>query len=120
MNVPNNRRNIVLRHGIGQFLLDHVEVIHVGLVVLAVVDLHNLGGDHLEIDKDRKDISNCQLTWIERCLLIISTRILLAPKRCSRKEDQVGCAERVNWNDTSDFVFFYIFDGGEKLMYNYY
>ena len=54
MNVPNNRRNVVLRHGIRQLLLDHVEVIHVGLVVLAVVDLHNLGGDHLEVDKDRK------------------------------------------------------------------
>ena len=54
MNVPNNRRNVVLRHGIRQLLLDHVEVVHVGLVVLAVVDLHNLGGDHLEIDMDRK------------------------------------------------------------------
>ena len=116
MNVPNNRRNIVLRHGIGQLLLDHVEVIHVGLVVLAVVDLHNLGGDHLEIDKDRKDISNCQLTWIEMCLLIISTRILLAPKRCSRKEDQAGCAERVSWHEISDFVFsfHFFFDGREK------
>ena len=53
-NIPNDRRNVVLRHGIRQLLLDHVEVIHVGLVVLAVVDLHNLGGDHLEIDIDRK------------------------------------------------------------------
>ena len=83
-----------------------------------MVDLHNLGGDHLEIDKDRKDISNCQLTWIERYLLIISTKILLAPKRCSRKEGQVGCAERVSWNETSDFVSFYIFYVREKLMYN--
>ena len=118
MNVPNNRRNVVFCHGVRQLLLDHVEVVHVGLVVLAVVDLHNLGGDHLEVDKDRKDISNCQLTWIERCLLIISTRILLAPKRCSRKEDQAGCAERVSWNEISDFVSFYVYlDGREKLMY---
>merc|ERR1719422_1463919 len=43
---PNNRRNVVLGHSIRQLLLDHVEVVHVGLVVLAVVDLHNLGGDH--------------------------------------------------------------------------
>ena len=61
-----------------------------------MVDLHNLGGDHLEVDIDRKDISNCQLTGMERNVLIISARILLAPKRCSRKEDQAGCAERVS------------------------
>ena len=54
MNIPNNRRNVVFCHGIRQLLLDHVEVVHVGLVVLAVVDLHNLSRDHLEIDMDRK------------------------------------------------------------------
>ena len=63
-----------------------------------MVDLHNLGRDHLEIDMDRK----------------VSTRILLAPKRCSRKEVQAGCAERVSWNEISDFVLFYMLDGREK------
>ena len=43
-----------LKELIRQLLLDHVEVVHVGLVVLAVVDLHNLSRDHLEIDMDRK------------------------------------------------------------------
>ena len=64
-----------------------------------MVDLHNLGGDYLEIDMDRK----------------VSTRILLAPKRCSHKEGQAGCAERVSWNEASDFVSFYIFIGERKV-----
>ena len=46
--------DVILSHGLGQLLLGDIEVVDVGLVVLAVVDLHNLGGDHLEVDLDRK------------------------------------------------------------------
>ena len=37
--------NIGLGHSLGQFLLGHIEVGHVGVVVLAVVELHDLGAD---------------------------------------------------------------------------
>ena len=56
-----------------------------------MVDLHNLGGDHLEIDMDRK----------------VSTRILLAPKHCSRKEGQAGCAELLSWNEILECLLLY-------------
>ena len=37
--------DIVLGHGLRQLLLGHVEVVDVGLVMLAVVELHDLGAD---------------------------------------------------------------------------
>ena len=37
--------NIGLGHSLGQLLLGHIEVGHVGVVVLAVVELHDLGTD---------------------------------------------------------------------------
>ena len=46
---PNDGGDIILGDSISQLLLDHVEVVDIGLVVLAVVDLHDLGGDHLHV-----------------------------------------------------------------------
>ena len=37
--------DIILGHGLGQLLLRHVEVVDVGLMMLAVVELHDLGTD---------------------------------------------------------------------------
>ena len=37
--------NIGLGHSLGQLLLGHIEVGHVGVVMLAVVELHDLGAD---------------------------------------------------------------------------
>ena len=37
--------HIGLGHSLGQLLLGHIEVGHVGVVVLAVVKLHDLGAD---------------------------------------------------------------------------
>jgi len=41
----NHRRDIAFIDGIRELLLGEVEVVHVGGVVLAVVQLHDLGGD---------------------------------------------------------------------------
>ena len=41
----NHRGHVVLGHSFGQLLLGHVEVVDVGGVVLAVVELHDLGAD---------------------------------------------------------------------------
>ena len=46
---PNDRGDIILGNSISQLLFDHIEVVDIGLMVLAVVDLHYLGGDHLNI-----------------------------------------------------------------------
>ena len=46
---PNDRGDIILGNSISQLLFDHIEVVHIGLVVLAVVDLHYLRRDHLHI-----------------------------------------------------------------------
>ena len=46
---PNDGGDIILGDSISQLLLDHVEVVDIGLVVLAVVDLHDLGRDHLHV-----------------------------------------------------------------------
>ena len=46
---PNDGGDIILSDSISQLLLDHIEVVDVGLVVLAVVDLHYLGRDHLHV-----------------------------------------------------------------------
>ena len=44
---PNDRWDVILCNSISKLLLDHIEVVDIGLVVLAVVDLHNLRRDHL-------------------------------------------------------------------------
>ena len=41
----NHRGDVLLGHGLGQLLLGHVEVVDVGGVVLAVVELHDLRAD---------------------------------------------------------------------------
>ena len=46
---PNDGGDIILGDSISQLLLDHIEVVDIGLVVLAVVDLHDLGRDHLHV-----------------------------------------------------------------------
>ena len=46
---PNDRGDIILGNSIRQLLLDHIEVVDIGLVVLAVVDLHYLSRDHLNV-----------------------------------------------------------------------
>ena len=46
---PNDGGDIILGHSISQLLFDRIEVVDIGLVVLAVVDLHYLSGDHLKV-----------------------------------------------------------------------
>ena len=41
----NHRGHVVLSDSLGQLLLRHIEVVDVGGVVLAVVELHDLGAD---------------------------------------------------------------------------
>ena len=47
---PNDRGDIILSNSISQLLFDHIEVVDIGLVVLAVVDLHYLCRDHLDVN----------------------------------------------------------------------
>ena len=49
MRSPNDGGDIILGNSISQLLFDHIEIVDIGLVVLAVVDLHNLGRDHLHV-----------------------------------------------------------------------
>ena len=59
---PNYGGDIILGDSISQLLLDHIEVVDIGLVMLAVVDLHNLRRDHL--GKGMTTLINCFLSII--------------------------------------------------------
>ena len=76
---PNDGGDIILGDSISQLLLDHVEVVDIGLVVLAVVDLHDLGRDHLHVGIVGIGWTNSQLNeskssryWVKHPTYIIT------------------------------------------------
>ena len=68
MRSPNDGGDIILGNSISQLLFDHIEVVDIGLVVLAVVDLHYLSRDHLHIRIIvSSELATYSMTHLYRC-----------------------------------------------------